>query len=166
MKGIIIYIGFLLTLNLSTPVELVRNQFPNINNLEQADSYLSQLENENSPEAKAYKAILNFMKSRYVTFPFTKLKYFKVGKTELDNVINKNPNNVEIRYLRFLMQKEIPSFLGYNEHINEDLNVIISNFKSCNLNYQQKNKMVQNMLNTKDLTSTEKDQLNKLLKTI
>lgn len=147
-------------------IEKVRNQFPNIDNLEQAEHFMELLKNETSPEAKGYNAAMNFMKSRYVTFPFTKLKYFKEGKNELDEVIKNNPGNVEIRYLRFLMQKQIPEFLGYHENIKEDFLMIVKGLNMSNLKHEQKVKMLQNMLLTKDLTSIEVEKLNQLLKNI
>lgn len=160
-------IFLLINIDVSTSViEKVRIQFPNIDNLEQAEYFSELLKNETSPEAKGYNAAMNFMKSRYVTFPVTKLKYFKEGKNELDEVIKYNPKNVEIRYLRFLMQKQIPEFLGYHQNIKEDFLLIVKGLNMSNLNQEQKAKMLQNMLLTKDLTSEEIEKLNQLLKNI
>lgn len=163
------FFAILLLINIDvslSAVEKVRNQFPNIDNLEQAEYFMELLKNETSPEAKGYNAAMNFMKSRYVTFPFTKLKYFKEGKNELDEVIKNNPRNVEIRYLRFLMQKQIPEFLGYHENIKEDFLMILKGLNMSNLKFEQKVKILQNMLLTKDLTSEEIENLNQLLKNI
>lgn len=163
------FFAILLLINIDvslSAVEKVRNQFPNIDNLEQAEYFMELLKNETSPEAKGYNAAMNFMKSRYVTFPFTKLKYFKEGKNELDEVIKNNPRNVEIRYLRFLMQKQIPEFLGYHENIKEDFLMILKGLNISNLKFEQKVKILQNMLLTKDLTSEEIEKMNQLLKNI
>lgn len=147
-------------------IEKVRNQFPVITTEEQADDFIENLKNDNSPEAKGYTAAMVFMKSRFVKFPFTKLKYFKEGKSILNEVINESPANVEIRYIRFLMQKQIPDFLGYNDNLKEDFEVIFNGFEMCNLKAENKSEIVKNMLLTKDLTAEEKEKLNQLLSEI
>ncbi|MBG7629005.1 MAG: hypothetical protein IZT56_01095 [Bacteroidetes bacterium] len=144
-------------------VEKVRNQFPEITSEEQADNFIEELKNDSTPEARAYTAAMVFMKSRFVKWPFKKMKYFKEGKSILDKTINENPSNIEIRYIRFLMQKQIPDFLGYNENVSEDFQVIVKGFKMCNLKPMMKSEILQNMLLTKDLTSEEHAKLNQLL---
>ncbi|WP_298368725.1 hypothetical protein [uncultured Lutibacter sp.] len=145
-------------------VDRVRNKFPNIVSKDQADAFIMELKNDNSPESKAYIAAMIFMKSRFVKFPFTKMKYFKEGKNLLDETILKNPENIEIRYIRFLMQKEIPSFLGYDKNINEDFEVILNGVTIGRLNLDLKLKILHNMLQVKDITVMEENRLNQLIK--
>jgi hypothetical protein len=147
-------------------VDEVRNQFPLITSEEQADYFIEELKTNTSQIAKGYTAAMIFMKSRYVVFPLTKLKYFKQGKNLLDKTIVESPKNIELRYIRFLMQKQIPDFLGYNQYINQDFNVFINGFETCNLNTEIKIEMINNMLLVNNLTAKEKEKLNKLLKTI
>jgi len=147
-------------------LEKVRSQFPEITSEEQANSFIEKLKNDDSSEAKGYTAAMIFMKSSFVKFPFTKLKYFKQGKTLLDETITQDPSNIEIRYIRFLMQKQIPDFLGYNENIKEDFNIIVNGLKTCNLQREAKSQMLQNMLLTKDLTPGDQEKLKQLLKTV
>jgi len=146
-----------------TPLEDVRKQFPEIDTLEQADGFINQLKDDISPEAVGYTAAMVFMKSRYVNNPFTKLKYFKKGKEILDDDITANPKNVEIRYIRYVMQKQIPEFLGYNEFISEDFNVIIDNILESNLSADFKTEILSNMLLVENLSEEEKMRLNKTL---
>lgn len=166
MKFLAVLLFSLVLFQLNSNVEEVRNQFPEITTEEQVDNFIEELKNDNSPEGKGYTAAMVFMKSRFVKWPFTKMKYFKEGKSILDNTIDKNPMNIEIRYIRFLMQKQIPDFLGYNENISEDFQVIVKGIKMCNLQPTMKSKMLKNILLTKDLTFEEKDKLNQLIKTI
>lgn len=143
-------------------VEEVRNQFPEISSEEQADNFIAQLTKDTSPEAKGYIAAMNFMKSRFVKFPFTKLKYFKIGKNELDTIILKNPKNIEMRYIRYLMQKQIPDFLGYNENIDGDFNLIVNELEDSSLNHQFKLKILGSMLLVNNLSDAEKNILTNL----
>jgi len=162
MKFLIVFFLSFTLLATDSGLEEVRNQFPGITSDEQADDFIAILKNNNTAEAKGYTAAMNFMKSRYVKFPFTKLKYFKIGKRELDEVIANNPANIEMRFIRYLMQKEIPQFLGYHENINEDFNLILNGIESSDLAKSFKIKMVSNMLMVTNLTSKEKSELTKL----
>lgn len=163
MKIVTLLLISILFFQPNSNVEKVRKQFPEISTEEQADAFIEELKNDDSAEAKGYTAAMVFMKSRFVTFPFTKLKYFKKGKTILDETIIESPSNIEIRYIRFLMQKQIPDFLGYNDNIKEDFNVIVDGIKMSNLQSEMKSEIVKNMLLTKELTKEEKTTLNQLL---
>ena len=146
----------------SPSIDEVRNQFTEISSEEQADDFIKQLNEDVLPEAKGYIAAMNFMKSRFVKNPFTKLKYFKIGKTVLDEVILNNPKNIEMRYIRYLMQKQIPEFLGYHENISEDFNTIVDQIEESNLNQSFKLKILNNMLLVSNLTEGEKNILTNL----
>ena len=164
MKFFTVILFYSLFLQPISNVDRVRNKFPNIVSKDQADAFIMELKNDNSPESKAYIAAMIFMKSRFVKFPFTKMKYFKEGKNLLDETILKNPENIEIRYIRFLMQKEIPSFLGYDKNINEDFEVILNGVIISRLNLDLKLKILHNMLQVKDITVMEENRLNQLIK--
>lgn len=166
MKFLIVLVSSVFMLFTDLVVDEVRNQFPLITSEEQADYFIEELKTNTSQIAKGYTAAMIFMKSRYVVFPLTKLKYFKQGKNLLDKTIVESPKNIELRYIRFLMQKQIPDFLGYNQYINQDFNVFINGFETCNLNTEIKIEMINNMLLVNNLTAKEKEKLNKLLKTI
>ena len=141
----------------------VREHFPNIESFKQANDYSIQLNKESNPESKAYNAAMYFMKSRYVKFPLAKYNYFKKGKKSLDLIIKENPTNIEIRYIRFLLQHEIPKFLGYNQSIEEDFNVIINYFTGSSLHSDYKIKMLKNMLLVKNLNELKKTKINLLI---
>ncbi len=162
MKFLIILIAVVFSFQIPPAVDEVRNQFPEISSEEQADTFIQQLTNDISEEAKGYIAAMNFMKSRFVKNPFTKLKYFKIGKKELDAVILKNPKNIEMRYIRYLMQKQIPDFLGYNENIEEDFSLIVNKIVESDYSNTFKLKIINNMLLVSNLTDSEKEILTKL----
>ena len=65
------------------------------------------------------------MIANYVLNPFTKLSYFNKGKKLLEQAIETAPANAELRFLRFAIQANIPSFLGYNSNIGEDKNLLM-----------------------------------------
>ncbi|OGS72708.1 MAG: hypothetical protein A3F91_07280 [Flavobacteria bacterium RIFCSPLOWO2_12_FULL_35_11] len=78
-------------------LDIVRNQLPKINSLDEAEFHMKLLEKEKGTEAKAYYASMFFMKAKYVKFPLSKYNNFKKGKTALDQLVKENSANVEIR---------------------------------------------------------------------
>lgn len=166
MKYLGLIVFFLISFNTESPLEEVRCQFPNIESLEQADKFRVSLKSDNSAEAKGYYASMVLMKSRFSKSPFSKYKFFKQGKKQLDKAISENTAVVEIRYIRFLMQKQIPSFLGYNKNIEEDYNFILTQLIDADLAVSFKIKMLKTMLLVSDLTEIEKNKINQILNKI
>ena len=74
----------------------------------------------NFPILMGYKACGTMMMAKYVLNPFSKLSHFRKGKKMLETVIAANDKIVELRFLRYSIQTNAPSFLGYNNHIAED----------------------------------------------
>lgn len=163
MKYLGIIVFSLIFSSVETPLEQVRNQFPYITSFDEANKFIEKLKNDSSPEAKGYNAAMILMKSRYVKGPFSKLKFFKKGKKILDQDISENPNSIEIRYIRFLMQKQIPKFLGYNKNIEEDFNIIFNKLLTSNLSKSFKIKMLNTMLLVDDLSETKKNKIHQIL---
>ena len=62
--------------------------------------------------------------AKYSFWPPKKLKHFNKGKKILESFILSNPENTEARYLRILVQSEVPDFLGYNKEINTDIKFV------------------------------------------
>ncbi len=144
-------------------LDVVRNDFPNINSLEQAERSLNELEKNEDETSKGYYAAMLFMKSKYVKFPLTKLKYFKKGKLLLDDLVINHQNNIEIRYIRFLLQSEIPNFLGYNKNLEEDYLAIIEGVESYNLSSNFKLRMLNYMLLSKNISGQKTQRIKQLL---
>lgn len=119
---------------------------------------LPPYEDTNDETLKAYRACATMLNAQYVWSPFTKMSYFKNGRNHLQKSVEADPDNVEIRYLRFTIQTESPAFLGYNEEISEDKNMLISSLNS--LNDKELKKMIFDYLKSSDqLTKEEKQSL-------
>ncbi|WP_299526656.1 hypothetical protein [uncultured Lutibacter sp.] len=149
---LVVLLMFIAVGNSISEVEEVRNTFPEITSIEQANYFIELLEENETVEAKSYTAVMFFMKSKLVKFPLTKYKYFKKGKKQLDSLINNNKSNVEIRYLRFLLQSKMPEFLGYHKNIEDDYLLIINGIESSNLKSDFKIKILNNMLLVSNLS--------------
>lgn len=82
------------------------------------------------PIYKAYLGIGNLFMAKHATFPWAKMSYFNTGKNFLDSAVNEAPKNLEIRFLRYTTQMEMPKILGYNKNKQEDKDFILQHYKT------------------------------------
>jgi len=100
---------------------------------------LKKIKIEESPLIEAYKISAELINIKYLKNPFKKFKLFNHYSKKLNLIINKNPLQIEIRFLRYLIQLNSPDFLFYNKNIEEDYNFI-------NKNIFFENKDIQNFI--------------------
>lgn len=122
-------------------------------------SILQPFDETNNALYAGYKATATMMMAKYVFNPFTKLSNFYKGKSLLEKSISNDKNNLELRFLRFSIQTNIPSFLGYKSSIGYDKAMLVNNFKAIR-DQQLKQLIFALLINSDNLTATEK----KLLK--
>lgn len=75
---------------------------------------------KNNPLLMGYRAGATMLMAKHSLNPFNKLSYFKKGKTMLEKAIQAENNNVELRFLRYTIQTNVPSFLGYSSELIKD----------------------------------------------
>ena len=90
-------------------------------NVESCDSLLRYCENETTPTEMAYYAAGLMLKSKHER----KLKYFKIGRQKLEEIISKYPNFVDLRWIRYCIQKNTPKILNYKHHVDIDEQLIL-----------------------------------------
>jgi len=78
----------------------------------------------------AYKGALTMGLAKHTPVIHKKMEYVNQGKVLLDNAVKSDPTNVEIRFLRFTIQSNLPSILGYNKNLTEDKGFITANLNS------------------------------------
>lgn len=105
-----------------------------------------------------YTASANIMMAKHVFSPFSKLSYFKKGKRMLEKSIEDDKDNVELRFLRFMIQTNIPSFLGYNDDTNGDKRFILNSYPHLT-DLKLKEFMTPILKQSKYLTNYEKQTL-------
>lgn len=94
---------------------------------------------KNSATHLAYLGGLQTIWANHVFSPISKLNTFKEGKKNIEQAIKKEPDNVELRFIRLSVQKNAPSFLGYKSNINEDAEFIKENRHQIGSEILQKN---------------------------
>ena len=99
--------------------------------------------------------------------PLEKIKYFRKGKALLDESAKQQPAHVEIRFLRFATQTKAPSFLGYDDNIQEDKNLILKNiaaYANTSTNKAMARHIARFMMDSGELSSAEEAGLKQYLK--
>ncbi len=84
-------------------------------------------EKNNSATYLGYLGGLQTIWANHVFSPISKWNTFKKGKGNIEQAIKIEPDNVELRFIRLSIQKNIPSFLGYKSNIDEDIEFIKKN---------------------------------------
>lgn len=67
-----------------------------------------------------YRASATMLMAKHLINPFSKLSYFKKGKLMLEKAIEFDQKNVELRFLRYTIQTNVPSFLNYSADKEKD----------------------------------------------
>lgn len=80
-----------------------------------------------TPVSQGYRGAAGMVMAKHATNPYIKLRYFNQGRDMLERAISSDRNNPELRYLRYTIQVNVPSFLGYNTHIAEDRRFLQTN---------------------------------------
>ena len=119
---ILCLIAFQLEIN-ATDLQSLRQTYLDSFKKEQVcDSVKIILENkkELSNIENAYLGVFHMMKCRFTLNPISKISLFSIGRDLLEQSIKNDPENLEIRFLRYSIQKNIPKILLYSQHISTD----------------------------------------------
>ncbi len=94
---------------------------------EMADALVTETDaiTEATPILFGYKAMSDMMQANHSFNPFSKLKYFNLGREKLERAIFLAPESVELRFLRFAVQSKAPSMLGYSDNISGDKTILL-----------------------------------------
>lgn len=95
------------------------------NDKELCSIMLQQLEKQHKTYIeKAYAGYYHCLWAKHAFNPMAKLNSFKKGRKLLDEAAEQDPNSAEIRLLRYAIQENSPSFLGYKSNLSKDLEFI------------------------------------------
>ena len=137
MKKTCLLFLFIFSINFtfsSNSLKEIRDLYYKVNiekeGLEDFENYLLHNDKIINPELEGYKAVLWFLKARDYYNPYKKYESFTKGKKQLEFLIKKYPNNIELHFLRLTIQDHLPDFLGYNDNISEDTKFIKEKIKA------------------------------------
>ncbi|WP_207535475.1 hypothetical protein [Desertivirga arenae] len=114
----------------------------------------------------AYLGSTEAVKAKHAWNPYNKLSLLKAGSKKLEQAVGEDPNNLEIRFLRFSMEHYLPTFLGSSKHLDEDRKQIVKLIGAEKLGTVDKallKNIISFMKETKRCSSSELAILNKAL---
>jgi hypothetical protein len=79
-----------------------------------------------------YRASATMLMAKHLINPFSKLSYFKKGKLMLEKAIEFDRKNVELRFLRYTIQTNVPSFLNYSGDKENDRMFLLQSLQRLN----------------------------------
>lgn len=119
-------------------MEKLRMAYHEIDSKIELLAFIKSFENSNCPLSVPYLASAFMQQAEYTLLPYQKLKYFKEGKRKLEAYIENYPNDLEGRYVRFLVQSNLPAFLGYTSDLEGDNEFIRRNLDATSLSVKYK----------------------------
>jgi hypothetical protein len=78
-----------------------------------------------SPLELGYKGMSAMLRASHAFSPLSKIGYFREGKALLESAILRDPESLELRFLRYTVQDNAPFFLGYRDELERDLELIL-----------------------------------------
>lgn len=118
------------------------------------DSLLNILESidKKTPTEESYCGICYGLSCSYDEGNWAKLKHVVKSKNYLNSAVERDPKNPELRFMRFMLEHFLPSFLGFNKHIPDDLKVVFANPTFIDDNLRMKKMAIDFLLWTKRCT--------------
>jgi len=127
-------------------LEYIRKNYSKaVNDESLCKSFIDKLsKNTESQVHLAYLGAFQTIWANHVFNPVSKLSSFNKGRFFIEAAVKKEPDNVEIRFVRLSVQKNCPSFLGYSSNIAADKKFLKSNLDK--ITSEQLKKMVKALI--------------------
>jgi hypothetical protein len=141
MKGLLMI--FVCTVLFSEGHSIV-SEFHLLTNKDDELKFIVKYHNNESATVQAYVCAVEMKQAEYPINPISKLKIFNRTKKKLNILIRDNPENIDLRYVRLLLQEQTPSILGYKDNIEEDKKFLKNEFDLKNISKDLKEYIYQN----------------------
>ncbi|MEO3403989.1 hypothetical protein AAFN85_08810 [Mucilaginibacter sp. CAU 1740] len=132
------------------------------------DSLYNNLSNlkEKNGITNGFIAALLALKAKYAWNPYSKVKYLNRSEKLFKQAVAADPHNMEIRFMRFSIEHNVPSFLGFNKDLATDAEDIIAQLEKKNYGTADKEltiAIIKFLLHSKRCTAAQNQVLNKHL---
>lgn len=128
---------------------------------EAAYAKFASVKNTGNPLLTGYKGAVSVAMSKHGKAAKEKLAYFNEGKKLIESAILEDDKNVELKFIRFTIQTNVPPALKYNKDITTDKKYIIDNLASVK-NSGVRSRIKEYLLKAKNVTPEEKQKINDL----
>jgi hypothetical protein len=149
---------FTALLSILSNISEVRNIYKEaIENSEKADQLVAKTQSQKSNALMhAYYGTGVALQAKHSWSPSTKLSKAKAAAIALNAAVNASPTDLEIRFLRFSFEANIPSFLDMSEHLDADKKWILANKNAAHPMWPTIQKFLKNC---DQLTAAEKGRI-------
>lgn len=138
----------------------VRNTYIKaIDNVSYADRLVDLTKNESSGIKIAYHYTGVALQAKHSWNLVTKMSKAKEAAKGLNKAVLKDKSNVEIRFLRFSFEANVPSVVGLTKHLAADKKVILKKIRKKHPLWSTMRKF---LINSSELTKAEKEKLKKI----
>ncbi len=145
----------------------IRKAYSKASDSATATQQLAQLikqQPQQHPVILAYKAVVEALKAKFVWLPFQKMSHLNTMRNLFHKAVEGAEDNIEIRFLRFSIQANLPTILMQSPNLKEDKSVIIENIDSSTLSVPFKEAIVDFLVDSGECTEKEIEILrNKLI---
>lgn len=147
MKFFLIPLLFIFQIDQCSQIDKVRNLFQKATTETDLTNIIEICKKYPCNETTAYLAASTMRMATYYWSPIKKLESFNKGKNLLENHIKQYPLDLEARYIRWMCQKNSPSFLGYQDNLVQDKLFIHKNIHQSTIDDHYKKIILQNIKN-------------------
>lgn len=88
-------------------------------------------------EVRAFTAVFIMKSAQFEFAPWSKWNTFSKGKIMLEKEIHANSSNVEFRFLRLMIQENVPSVVMYSSDIEADAKIVKKSYKTLDKETQE-----------------------------
>lgn len=114
----------------------------------------------------AYLGALDALKAKHSWNPYNKIKYLNNSEKLMQRAVQQDPHNIEILFMRFSIQHNVPGFLGYGKDLVADREEMITQLGHKNYGTADKEltvSIIKFLISSKRCTPAESDKLHKRL---
>jgi tetratricopeptide (TPR) repeat protein len=114
------------------------------------------------PVILGFKGASEAVMAKYAWSPYNKLKHLKTSAAIFEQAVKLDPDNAEIRFLRYTVEYYVPRYLNLSGHVEEDRKIILNslyNYPKSGLNPEPVKIMRDFLLTANHLNEQEKQQL-------
>ncbi|MBL4708282.1 MAG: hypothetical protein JKY48_07580 [Flavobacteriales bacterium] len=104
----------------------------NIDSMPKVYKIFKKVENP-SGKTLAYKGAIEAIMTKITWNIFKKMYFLRESEKSFKQAVQKNPNDVEVRFMRMAVQFEIPAYLGFSEEIDTDKDFIVKHIHEFNV---------------------------------
>jgi hypothetical protein len=94
------------------------------------NALMQRVDTTSAPVLVCYKGANEMIQAKYRVNPVNKLIQFNKGKELIRKAFSRDKLNLEMRFVRFSIQSNLPVFLGYHGELDQDEQYLLGNTKA------------------------------------